>query len=177
MLGGDPGDAPQHRVRRLGSAVNMLRPSTISASQSSAGSRTASAAVRASRSAFATSPAPYAASAMSTMERGSSGRPGVLDVPTGVGPPSGDDRGAGEPQAQLRAFRTAQAVDDGLAGFEGLHRAAEQGEHVHALGGRGVLARLVEEGGGAAHGAAAHVRAGQLDEVSSAPRAGSPDSR
>ena len=49
---------------------------------------------------------------MSTRERGSSGRPGVLDVPTGVGPASGDDRGAGEPQAQLRAFRAAQAVDE-----------------------------------------------------------------
>ena len=94
----------------------------------------------------------------------------------GVGPPSGDDRGPGQAQAQLRTFGAAQAVESGFAGFEGLHRAAEQGEHVDPVGGRGVLARLVEEGGGAAHGAAPDVRAGQIDE-DLRPRAGSPDSR
>ena len=167
---GSPCSAATRATRRStasdasGSAVNVLRPSTISASQSSAGSRTVVGG--GAGEPLGLRDVARAVRGVGDEHHGAGvvGPPGVLDVPTGVGPPSGDDRGAGEPQAQLRAFRTAQAVDDGLAGFEGLHRAAEQGEHVHALGGRGVLARLVEEGGGAAHRAPAHVRAGQLDE-------------
>ena len=87
----------------------------------------------------------------STWRRASAHRPATIAAPR-------------EPQAQLGALGAAQAVQGALADLQCLGGPAEQGQHVHPVGGRGVLARLVQERRGAAHGAAADVRAGQLDE-------------